>query len=126
MKAIAIVPTTGIARLVKRPEPSISAADEVKMRVVRVGICGRDREETSGGRSRAPDDRAELVIGHEMLGRVVEVGIGVTRVRPDVCRTGDFRERGIWGLDGYQVECRSEPGRQEEESCPRLRSSFSA
>jgi threonine dehydrogenase-like Zn-dependent dehydrogenase len=24
--------------------------------------------------------------------------------RPDVCRTGDFRERGIWGLDGYQAE----------------------
>jgi threonine dehydrogenase-like Zn-dependent dehydrogenase len=25
--------------------------------------------------------------------------------RSDMCRTGEYRERGIWGLDGYQTEC---------------------
>jgi threonine dehydrogenase-like Zn-dependent dehydrogenase len=24
--------------------------------------------------------------------------------RPDMCRTGEYHERGIWGLDGYQTE----------------------
>src|SRR6185437_2657630 len=69
----------------------------------------------------------ELVIGHEMFGQVTEVGKSVTRVkvgdfavftvrrgcdkclpctmnRSDMCRTGDYHERGIWGLDGYQTE----------------------
>jgi threonine dehydrogenase-like Zn-dependent dehydrogenase len=127
MKAIALIPGTTTLRLVDRPEPTVAASDEVKMRVLRVGICGTDREETSGGRARAPDGQQDLVIGHEMFGQVVEVGQGVTRVkngdyavftvrrgcgkclpcgmnRPDMCRTGDYHERGIWGLDGYQAE----------------------
>jgi len=127
MKAIAIAPGTPGVRLVDHPEPSIAAPDEVKVRVLRVGICGTDREEAAGGRARPPDGRHALIIGHEMLGEVVAVGDTVTRVRPgdyaaftvrrgcsrclpctmnrpDMCRTGDFRERGIWGLDGYQTE----------------------
>ena len=67
------------------------------------------------------------VIGHEMLGKVVETGAAVTRVKPgdlavftvrrgcgecqpcrvnrsDMCLTGRYRERGIWGMDGYQAE----------------------
>jgi threonine dehydrogenase-like Zn-dependent dehydrogenase len=127
MKAIAIVPGTAGSRLVERPEPSITTQDEVKVRMVRVGICGTDREEVSGGRAQAPDGETELVIGHEMLGQVVGVGSSVTRVMPgdyavftvrrgcgecaccvmnraDMCQTGKYRERGIRGLDGYQTE----------------------
>src|SRR5450759_569368 len=127
MKAIAIVPGTAGSRLVERPEPSITTQDEVKVRMVRVGICGTDREEVSGGRAQAPDGQTELVIGHEMLGQVVSVGSSVTRVKPgdyavftvrrgcgecaccvmnraDMCQTGRYRERGIRGLDGYQTE----------------------
>ena len=127
MKAIAIIPNTTDIHLVDRPEPKISSPDEVKLRVVRVGICGTDREETAGGRSKEPAGQAELVIGHEMLGQVVEVGQTVSRVRPgdyavftvrrgcgkcqpckmnrsDMCQTGGYHERGIWGLDGYQTE----------------------
>jgi threonine dehydrogenase-like Zn-dependent dehydrogenase len=48
MKAIAIVPGTTTLRLVDRPEPSIAAPDEVKVQVLRVGICGTDREEVAG------------------------------------------------------------------------------
>ena len=127
MKAIAIIPGAPGVRLVDRPEPSITAPDEIKLRVLHVGVCGTDREEAAGGRAKAPDHSRELVIGHEMLGQVVETGSAVDRVkpgdyavftvrrgcgkcipcamsRPDMCRTGDYRERGIWGLDGYQTE----------------------
>ncbi len=127
MKAVAIVPGTNAVRIVERPEPQIASPDEVKVRVLQVGICGTDREEASGGRARAPDRQQELVIGHEMFGRVVETGDAVRRVRtgdyvvltvrrgcgtcfsclagrPDMCGTGDYRERGIWGLDGFQSE----------------------
>ncbi len=127
MKAITIVPGTAGVRLVERSEPSIQAADEIKLRVRRVGICGTDREEVSGGRALAPGGEKELIIGHEMLGQVVETGSRVTRVsrgdyvvltvrrgcgqclpcamnRSDMCQTGNYRERGIWGLDGYQSE----------------------
>lgn len=127
MKAIAVIPGTAQVRLVDRTEPSISSPDEVKVRIVRVGICGTDREEATGGRALVPTGRQDLVIGHEMLGVVVETGKAVARVQPgdyavftvrrgcgkcmpcamnrsDMCRTGDYQERGIWGADGYQTE----------------------
>lgn len=127
MKALAIVPGVAGVREVGRPEPAVSFPNEVKLRVLRVGVCGTDREEAAGGRALAPAGRSELVIGHEMLGSVVETGEAVTRVRPgdlavltvrrgcgkcapcgmdrpDMCRTGDYRERGISGADGYNTE----------------------
>src|SRR5512135_2632383 len=127
MKAIANTTGTTVLTLVERPEPSLSADDEVKLQVLRVGICGTDREEAAGGRSKPPEGQTELVIGHEMFGQVVEVGKSVTRVkagdlavftvrrgcgkclpclmnRSDMCETGEYQERGIWGLDGYQTE----------------------
>jgi len=127
MKAIANKTNTSTLTLVDRPEPVLGADDEVKLRILRVGICGTDREEAAGGRSKPPAGQDELVIGHEMFGQVVETGKSVTRVavgdyavftvrrgcgkclsclmnRSDMCQTGEYLERGIWGLDGYQTE----------------------
>jgi threonine dehydrogenase-like Zn-dependent dehydrogenase len=127
MKAIAVVPGTKTVQLVDRPEPAIVAPDDVKLKVLRVGICGTDREEAAGGRAKAPPAHQDLVLGHEMFGQVVDVGRTVTLVKPgdyavftvrrgcgacrpcamnrsDMCRTGLYAERGIWGLDGYQTE----------------------
>lgn len=127
MKAIAIVPGTTQVALVDVEEPKILAPDEVKMEVLQVGICGTDREEVAGGRADAPAGKKELVIGHEMLGRVVETGSAVSKVkvgdygvfmvrrgcgkckacnngRSDMCFTGDYTERGIKGADGYQAQ----------------------
>jgi threonine dehydrogenase-like Zn-dependent dehydrogenase len=127
MKAIVNVTSTSTLNLVDRPEPVLSTEDEVKLKVLRVGICGTDREEAAGGRSKPPAGQTELVIGHEMFGQVVEIGKSVTRVavgdlavftvrrgcgkclpclmnRSDMCQTGEYAERGIWGLDGYQTE----------------------
>jgi threonine dehydrogenase-like Zn-dependent dehydrogenase len=47
MNPIAIIPGTAGVRLVNRPEPLIVAPNEVKLRVLSVGICGTDREEIS-------------------------------------------------------------------------------
>jgi threonine dehydrogenase-like Zn-dependent dehydrogenase len=127
LKAIAIIPGQSTVHLVDRPEPAISQPDQVRLQIIRVGICGTDREEVAGGRADPPFGQPELVIGHEMLGKVVEVGASVSRVKPgdlaiftvrrgcgrclpcsmnrsDMCETGDYRERGIKGLDGYQTE----------------------
>jgi glucose 1-dehydrogenase len=127
MKAIANITGTSTLHLVDRPEPVLAADDEVKLKIMRVGICGTDREEAAGGRSKPPEGQTELVIGHEMFGRVVEIGKAVRRValgdlavftvrrgcgkclpclmnRSDMCQTGEYAERGIWGLDGYQTE----------------------
>jgi threonine dehydrogenase-like Zn-dependent dehydrogenase len=127
MNAIAVIPGSPTVRMIDRPKPSISAPDDVKIRVAHVGICGTDREEAAGGRAKAPPAHEDLVLGHEMCGRVVDAGSAVTRVRPgdfavftvrrgcgrcrpctlqrsDMCRTGLYSERGIWGLDGYQTE----------------------
>jgi threonine dehydrogenase-like Zn-dependent dehydrogenase len=127
MNALAIKPGDKGVFTVERPEPQIKAADEVRLRVLRVGICGTDREEAAGGRAQAPRGEDCLVIGHEMLGQVTEVGEAVKRVkpgdyalftvrrpcgrclpclmdRPDMCQTGKYHERGIKGEDGYQAE----------------------
>ena len=113
--------------MVDRPQPSLKADDEVLAGVISVGICGTDREEASGGRALPPAGSTELVIGHEMMARVVQAGRSVSRVKPgdlvvftvrrgcgnclpcamnrsDMCLTGNYKERGIWGLDGYQTE----------------------
>lgn len=127
MKALMIIPGKAGAQLVERPEPIITRPDELKIRVLRVGICGTDREAVAGGRAKAPAGATGLVIGHEMVGRVVAVGAKVRNFSPgalvvltvrrgcghclpcavnrqDMCRTGDYQERGIWGLDGYLAE----------------------
>jgi glucose 1-dehydrogenase len=127
MKVIDLVPGARTVRIVDRPEPEITAPDDIKLKVLSVGICGTDREEAGGGRACAPDDANSIIIGHEMVGEVVAVGKGVRRVKPgdlavftvrrgcdrcipcamnrsDMCNTGGYTERGIWGRDGYNAE----------------------
>jgi threonine dehydrogenase-like Zn-dependent dehydrogenase len=112
---------------VERPEPQLAGPRDVKLRVLEVGVCGTDRDQAAGGHARAPEGRRDLVIGHEMLGIVTEVGENVRGLkpgdlavptvrrgcgkcapcamgRPDACRSGDYRSRGITGLDGFQSE----------------------
>jgi threonine dehydrogenase-like Zn-dependent dehydrogenase len=127
MKAIALEPGTTNVYLANVEEPQITADDELKIKVWHVGICGTDREEASGGRADAPENKKDLIIGHEMFGQVVEVGSAVKSVkvgdyglftvrrgcgkcdacnnnRSDMCYTGEYTERGIKGADGFQSE----------------------
>src|SRR5512135_2123698 len=78
MKAVALIPGTSTVRMIDIPEPAVTSPDDVKVRILGVGICGTDREEASGGRALAPQGQKELVVGHEMFGQVVETGKSVT------------------------------------------------
>ncbi|RVT98425.1 alcohol dehydrogenase [Mucilaginibacter limnophilus] len=127
MKAIAITPGAPGAELIEFQEPEIKSPTQVKLQVLEVGICGTDREEVTGGRANAPQGSGHLVIGHEMLGRVIETGSEVSAVRPgdfavftvrrgcgkceaclnrrsDLCYTGDYTERGIKSRHGFETE----------------------
>src|SRR5690606_20842803 len=126
MKAIALEPGTSKVSLDEVEEPQITLPDEIKMRILQVGICGTDREEATGGRADAPPGEKKLILGHEMFGEVVEVGEQVTKVRKgdlgvfsvrrgcgkrpacknnrsDMCYTGDYTVRGIKGNHGFQA-----------------------
>jgi threonine 3-dehydrogenase len=66
--------------LVDRPEPE-AGADEVKIRVLRAGICGTDLHIQSWDAWAASAVNAPLIPGHEFCGEVVEVGAAVRDVR---------------------------------------------
>ncbi|MGB3589125.1 MAG: glucose 1-dehydrogenase [Tunicatimonas sp.] len=127
MKAIAITPGTPGAEIITHQEPSLSSPHDVKVKILQVGVCGTDREQIEGGRADAPEGSSKLIIGHEMFGKVVETGDQVTTVRPgdygvfsvrrgcdkcvpcqnnrsDMCFTGDYVERGIKGIHGFDTE----------------------
>ena len=134
MKAVTVEPgAAGSARVEDVPEPDASTGS-VLVEAVAVGICGTDIEITSGAYGWAPPGRQRLVLGHESLGRVVDEGpsgglspgdlvVGIVR-RPDpvpcpncavgewdMCRNGQYTERGIKEIDGFMSEhWRIEPG----------------
>ena len=129
MKALAVFPSTREVRLIDHPEPVVQLPTQVKLRILEAGICGTDREIASFEYGMPPADSPYLIIGHEALGEVVEVGSKVAdfvpgdlavltvrrpcshercapcrRGRQDFCITGDFTERGIKGIHGYMTE----------------------
>lgn len=99
---------------------------DVLVRVLQAGVCGTDREIIEGHFGSSPAGSHELVIGHEVLGVVEQIGIGVGSLKPgdlvtatagrgcgctacnagesDFCSTLTYLERGIIGLHGYFTE----------------------
>ena len=65
--------------LVERPEPQAGPGD-VKVRVLRTGICGTDLHIESWDHWAETAIEAPLLPGHEFCGEVVEVGAGVRDV----------------------------------------------
>ena len=134
MKAVTVRPgIAGSARFEEVPEPDESTGS-VLVEAVAVGVCGTDVEIASGAYGWAPPGRDRLVLGHESLGRVIDPGpersvqagdlvVGIVR-RPDpvpcpncavgewdMCRNGQYTERGIKEIDGFMSErWRIEPG----------------
>ena len=105
-------------------EPSRQRSTEVIFRIQEVGVCGTDRDLAMFRLGRPPDGESYLVLGHEALGQVVETGAAVrdlatgdwvvptvrracpgcescARGRRDLCLTGQYTERGIFGRHGY-------------------------
>ncbi|MCY4398993.1 MAG: zinc-binding dehydrogenase [Gemmatimonadetes bacterium] len=70
--------------LVNRAAPVLPRDDWVRIEVLLCGICGSDLGNISYESSPAmePFGSFPAVLGHEILGRVVEVGPGVTHVSP--------------------------------------------
>lgn len=71
----AVFAREGVLELQDRPVPQVTAPDEVKIAIEGCGICGTDLHilETPPGHPATPG----AIMGHEMLGRIVEVGAGV-------------------------------------------------
>jgi threonine dehydrogenase-like Zn-dependent dehydrogenase len=127
MRALTVQP--GLANSVQLetvPAPPLSDGS-VLVRVLALGICGTDREIVAGRYGWPPAGSRHLIIGHESLGRVEEApeGSGFTRGdlvagvvrRPDpvpcpacaagewdMCRNGQYTERGIKQRNGYGSE----------------------
>jgi threonine dehydrogenase-like Zn-dependent dehydrogenase len=129
MKAVAVFPASKQISIVDHEQPSLTSPTQARLRMLEVGICGTDREICRFDYGIPPAGQEHLIIGHESLGEVVEVGGGVSRVkkgdlvvtmvrrpcphanciacragRQDFCYTGDFTERGINGAHGFMTE----------------------
>jgi threonine 3-dehydrogenase len=65
---------------VERPEPT-AAPGEVKIRVLRTGLCGTDLHIEAWDAWAQGEIRVPLIPGHEFYGEVVELGDGVRDVR---------------------------------------------
>ena len=127
MKAITVEPRKpGSARFEDVPEPH-ERDGSVLVEAIAVGVCGTDVEIVEGKYGWAPPGSTRLVLGHESLGRVVDPGpssglkkgdlvVGIVR-RPDpvpcpncavgewdMCRNGQYTERGIKEIQGYMSE----------------------
>jgi len=127
MKAITVEPLKpGSARLEEVPDPDPHDGSML-VGAVAVGVCGTDVEIVAGKYGWAPPGKSRLVLGHESLGRVIDPGssagwkrgdlvAGIVR-RPDpvpcpncavgewdMCRNGQYTERGIKEIDGFMSE----------------------
>jgi threonine 3-dehydrogenase len=79
MRALTKVAAGPGLELVDRPEPECGP-DDVKVRVLRTGLCGTDLHLQQWDEWAASTVVPPMVIGHEFYGEVVEVGSGVTSV----------------------------------------------
>ena len=131
MKAIAIRPgVPGSLHLRDVPRPLLDEVPDgrgVRVGIIRAGLCGTDADLVGGEYGRAPEGADFLVLGHESLGRVLEVGPGAAgesqtgqlvvvtirrpggsaydRIgRPDLSTDETFIETGISRAHGFLTE----------------------
>ena len=127
MRAITLAPgVPHSAKLEDIPEPPESHGS-ILVRTLMLGVCGTDREIVGGEYGEAPPGSERLVLGHESYGEVISAPrggrfaagdrvVGIVR-RPDpvpcpacasgewdMCRNGQYTERGIKGLHGFGSE----------------------
>src|SRR5712671_2762961 len=81
MKAVAVFPASKQISIVDHEPPSLAGPTQAKLRMLDVGICGTDREICRFDYGIPPAGQDYLIIGHESLGEVVEVGSFVSRVK---------------------------------------------
>ena len=128
MKAVAVHLQSKQVGLVDQDIPNLAAPTDVKIRMLEVGVCGTDKEICRFEYGTPPDGSEYLVLGHESLGQVEEVGPEVENLNPgdlvvtmvrrpchdvtctacvsdrqDFCFTGGFKERGINSIHGFMT-----------------------
>src|SRR6202035_4331424 len=79
MKSVAVFRQTKEVKLIEKALPGLTEPDQVLLRVLDVGICGTDREICSFEYGTPPAGDDHLVIGHESLAEIVQVGSAVER-----------------------------------------------
>lgn len=129
MQAIAAFPDRRTVEVVDHPEPVVARPGDVLVRALEVGVCGTDGELCAFHFGFPPAGELYLILGHEALGVVQEVGAEVAGLVPgdlvvpsvrrpcarpectacrtghqDLCLTGAFTERGIFGAHGFLSE----------------------
>src|SRR5262245_8822363 len=77
MRALAVFPGRREVRMVDIAPPSLKRDRDVIVRVREVGICGTDREICEFKYGTPAKGSDSLVLGHEGLGEVVDVGPAV-------------------------------------------------
>jgi glucose 1-dehydrogenase len=127
MKAIVVTPgQRDSIHMRDMPDPKMKP-DQVAVKMLRVGLCGTDAEINHGLYGKPPDGDEFLILGHENLGVVEEVGKKVkgwkagdlvvsTVRRPcgrcpqcrqgenDMCSSGQYTERGIMRRHGFMAQ----------------------
>jgi glucose 1-dehydrogenase len=127
MKAIVVHPgEKNSVHMRDMPDPKMKP-DQVAVKMLRVGLCGTDAEINQGLYGKPPDGEEFLILGHENLGLVEEVGKKVKGFKPgdlvvstvrrpcgicpqckagqnDMCSSGKYTERGIMRRHGFMAE----------------------
>lgn len=129
MKGIAVFPGKKQIELIEIAAQQGIGPSDVRLRMLEVGICGTDKEIAAFQYGTPPKGSDYLIIGHESLAEVAEIGPNVHNFsagdlvvsmvrrpcphhecvpcrlgRQDFCVTGDYTERGIKELHGFITE----------------------
>jgi threonine dehydrogenase-like Zn-dependent dehydrogenase len=127
MKALAVLPGKPNSLHLRDVDEPAPEQQTLLCEMMMIGVCGTDFEIARGDYGVAPAGSPFLILGHESLGKVLEAPsdsgfssgdlvVGFVR-RPDpvpcancaigewdMCRNGQYTERGIKGLHGYSSE----------------------
>ncbi len=127
MKALALKPKqTESLTLIDIENPKIGS-DDIMLKTLSASIDGTDLEIYAGLYGKEPEGEDRLIIGHEAVGEVIEVGKNVVGYKagdfvvptvrrtcgdcdacfadePDMCQSDDYKERGIVGAHGFMSE----------------------
>jgi threonine dehydrogenase-like Zn-dependent dehydrogenase len=129
MQALAVFPERRKLAIIEEDEPRTLGARQVLLRTREVGVCGTDREIAAFAYGEQPAGSDHLILGHEAIAEVIDLGSEVSHFRrgqlavpmvrrpcadpgcrpcrggrQDFCATGEFQERGIKGADGFLAE----------------------
>lgn len=128
MKALLVTPRQPHSAVVRDDiaEPQLTGYRSVKVKVLRVGLDGTDKEINAGEYGAPPPGHKHLILGHEGFGVVTEVGAGVDELKagdyvvsivrqagdsiydaigtPDFTTDDSYHEHGINLVDGFLTE----------------------